>query len=84
MGNPLTAVLPSEHDYVDSPRVITAHDRCDRCGAQAYVIVEFIVEAQELEFCKHHFEQYETALATRGIAVHDFRHTINEKAGASA
>jgi hypothetical protein len=34
---------------------ITAHDRCDRCAAQAYVVVKGV--AGELMFCGHHYNK---------------------------
>jgi len=45
---------------------LTAGDRCDRCGAQAYVRVE-LTEGAELLFCAHHARQHEDKL--RQIAV---------------
>jgi hypothetical protein len=35
---------------------LTAQDRCDRCGAQAKVRVEF--KASDLLFCAHHARQH--------------------------
>lgn len=47
-------------------------DRCDRCGAQAWVMVAFI--AAVLGFCKHHFEQHESALrSNRSADINDRR-----------
>lgn len=40
---------------------LTAHDRCDRCGAQAYVKVILHVGG-ELLFCAHHARANEAAL----------------------
>lgn len=34
-------------------RTLTAHDRCDQCGSQAYVVVEGV--SGELMFCAHHY-----------------------------
>lgn len=34
------------------PRTLTAQERCDRCGSQAYLAVE--VGGVELLFCAHH------------------------------
>jgi hypothetical protein len=49
---------------LEAPR-LTAHDRCDRCGAQAYVKV--LLEAGgELMFCAHHARAHGDAL--KGIA----------------
>ncbi|WP_193106421.1 hypothetical protein [Brachybacterium sp. FME24] len=45
---------------LEAPR-LTAHDRCDRCGAQAYVKV--LLEAGgELMFCAHHARAHQDAL----------------------
>lgn len=33
--------------------VLTAQDRCDQCGAQAYVLVEGM--SGSLMFCAHHY-----------------------------
>ena len=40
---------------------LTAADRCDRCGAQAYVRVTLPV-GSELLFCAHHGRKYATKL----------------------
>jgi hypothetical protein len=45
---------------------LTTVDRCDRCGAQAYVRV-LLPGRLELLFCAHHNRQYSPALV--GIAV---------------
>ncbi|MGH3456669.1 DUF7455 domain-containing protein [Aeromicrobium sp.] len=49
---------------------LTATDRCDRCGAQAYVRVE-LSENAELLFCAHHARQHEDKLREVAIAIHD-------------
>jgi hypothetical protein len=36
-------------------RTLTALDRCDRCSARAYVLVEG--DAGELLFCSHHYNK---------------------------
>ena len=40
---------------------LTAADRCDRCGARAYVRV-LLPSRLELLFCAHHNRQYASAL----------------------
>ena len=40
---------------------LTAADRCDRCGAQAYVRV-ILPSRSELLFCAHHARQYDEGL----------------------
>ncbi len=49
---------------------LTADDRCDRCGAQAYVQVELLAGA-ELLFCAHHARQYQEKLREVAIVIHD-------------
>ena len=44
---------------------LTVADRCDRCGAQAYVRV-VLATGGELLFCAHHGRQHADAL--RGVA----------------
>lgn len=48
---------------------LTAHDRCDACGAQAYVRVQ--LEAGSLLFCAHHARRHSERLAKVAIDVHD-------------
>lgn len=45
---------------LEAPR-LTAFDRCDRCGAQAYVKV-VLQAGGELMFCAHHARANEDAL----------------------
>jgi hypothetical protein len=40
---------------------LTAADRCDRCGAQAYLRVE-LLSGGELLFCAHHAREHGEAL----------------------
>ena len=40
---------------------LTALDRCDRCGAQAYVRVT-LAAGGDLLFCGHHFREHEARL----------------------
>ncbi|PJI93505.1 DUF7455 domain-containing protein [Luteimicrobium subarcticum] len=47
-------------------QTLTAADRCDRCGAQAYVRVSLPVG--ELLFCAHHAREH--AGAYEGVATH--------------
>ncbi len=45
-------------------------DRCDRCGAQAYVRV-LLPSSRELLFCAHHNRQHGQALAKVAVEIHD-------------
>jgi hypothetical protein len=49
---------------------LTAADRCDRCGARAYVRV-LLPTFLELLFCAHHNRQYASALTKIAVEVHD-------------
>jgi hypothetical protein len=57
-----TAVAPS------TP--LSALDRCDRCGAQAYLRVE-LAGGGELLFCAHHAREHGDKLREIAIHVHD-------------
>lgn len=48
---------------------LTALDRCDRCGAQAYVQVD--LAQGELLFCSHHARQYDDKLRQLAILIRD-------------
>jgi hypothetical protein len=62
--------------------VLKVADRCDRCNAQAFVLVNFM--EGELYFCGHHFSKHELMLREKGYEIIDERYKINEKGGASA
>jgi len=49
---------------------LTASDRCDRCGAQAYIRV-VLSGGNELLFCAHHGRQYELKLREIANEYHD-------------
>ena len=46
---------------------LNAVDRCDRCGAQAYVRV-LLISGGELLFCGHHAKEYSVGL--KPVAAH--------------
>ena len=49
---------------------LKATDRCDRCGAQAYVRVE-LTSGGELLFCAHHAREHEDKIREVAVSVHD-------------
>ena len=55
----------------EKERKITAHDRCDQCLAQAWVIVKG--ENGELYFCSHHFNSNEKSLKSWAKEILDER-----------
>ncbi|WP_448074104.1 DUF7455 domain-containing protein [Georgenia yuyongxinii] len=61
---------------------LTAQDRCDACGAQAYVRVQ--LEAGELLFCAHHARKHADALAGVATHIHDETDRLHEDKTAAA
>ena len=57
-----TAVAPSA--------ALSAVDRCDRCGAQAYVRVQ-LPTGGELLFCAHHGREHGDKLREMAVTIHD-------------
>ncbi|MHA7270604.1 DUF7455 domain-containing protein [Arthrobacter sp. HLT1-20] len=55
-------------------------DRCDRCGAQAYVRVVLASSGGELLFCGHHARAVETTLKPLSSQWHDETGRLHEKA----
>ena len=49
---------------------LTVTDRCDRCGARAYVRV-LLPRGLELLFCAHHTREHARALAEIAVEIHD-------------
>ncbi len=52
-----------------SAHELTAADRCDSCGAQAYIRVS--IGESELLFCAHHGKKYQDKLSTIASDWHD-------------
>lgn len=55
---------------------LTALDRCDSCGAQAYVRVT--LASGDLLFCAHHGTKFKEKLAPTALAWHDETDRLNE------
>jgi len=54
-----------------APRTpLSAVDRCDRCGAQAYLRVE-LAGGGELLFCAHHAREHGDRLRELAVHIHD-------------
>ena len=56
-------------DELETPHQLTALDRCDACGAQAYIRV--VVSSGELLFCAHHGRKHQEKLAAIADSWHD-------------
>lgn len=69
---------PAAPDNVEpAPFRLTAADRCDSCGAAAYV--ETVVNGTELLWCAHHYKKYEMKLAEVATSTHDERARLFEE-----
>lgn len=55
---------------------LTAADRCDRCGAQAYLRVE-LQSGGELLFCAHHAREHGDKIREIASHVHDETHKLS-------
>lgn len=64
-----TAIAPSSSE-------LTAADRCDRCGAQAYLRVE-LESGLELLFCAHHAREHGEKLREVAVSVLDETHKLS-------
>ena len=60
---------------------LNALDRCDRCGAQAYVRA-IMANGFELLFCGHHAKQYQEKLASTATRIQDETERITEESSA--
>lgn len=65
-----TAVAPSQ-------AALTAADRCDRCGAQAYLRVE-LQTGGELLFCAHHAREHGDKLREIAANLVDETHKLGQ------
>ncbi|NYG55671.1 DUF7455 domain-containing protein [Nocardioides perillae] len=63
-----TAVAPAAAE-------LSAADRCDRCGAQAYLRVE-LQSGGELLFCAHHAREHGDKLKEIAVNVVDETHKL--------
>ena len=57
--------------------VLTAEDRCDRCGAQAYAAAR-LEGGLDLLFCCHHWREHGAAVRIVAVDVHDDTARITE------
>ena len=61
---------------------LSAADRCDRCGAQAYLRVE-LQTGGELLFCAHHAREHSDKLREVAVAVQDETHKLSNTPAAA-
>ena len=60
-----------------APAPLTAADRCDRCGARAYIRV-VLPAGGDLLFCAHHGRAHEGALRARAVEIQDESHALTQ------
>jgi hypothetical protein len=70
----MTTLTPTEPAVLEYR--LTAADRCDSCGAQAYIAAE--VNGSELLFCAHHGRKYEEKLRSVATSWHDETARLHE------
>jgi hypothetical protein len=56
---------------------LTASDRCDYCGAQAFVVASFL--AGPLLLCGHDYAEWQIKIDATAFEVLDYRERINAK-----
>jgi len=56
---------------------LSVTDRCDRCGAQAYVRV-LLTGGSDLQFCAHHWSAHEDAIRPQAAHIIDETHRLVE------
>lgn len=66
----MTAQLTAPEEQTNqATRPLTTQDRCDACGAQAYV--RATLSAGSLLFCAHHARKFSDTLSAQAMTVHD-------------
>ena len=76
----MTAVLTPD---LLPDEALNALDRCDRCGAQAYLRV-ILASGGELLFCAHHGKKYEESLRSIAAQIHDETDKLTETTAKSS
>ena len=77
MGLPTTTKGMADVTTALAP-TLTAADRCDRCGAQAYVRVR-LTSGGELQFCGHHGREHLPKLQHLATQIEDETERLHEQ-----
>ena len=72
---------PVTENIVLETTPLNVADRCDRCGAQAYVRA-VMANGFELLFCGHHAKQYQEKLESTAARIQDETERITEESSA--
>lgn len=78
------ATIEAETEERTLSNTLNHSDRCDACGAQAFVWINMPNAVAGLLYCSHHFNKYEAKLREYAIDIVDERYKINLKASASS
>lgn len=70
-----TAADTRTPSYLNDAPTMSAQDRCDRCGAQAYLRVE-VSAGLDLFFCAHHAREHGDKLKEIAITFVDETHKL--------
>jgi hypothetical protein len=65
----MSQITTEDNLELDSAYELSALDRCDSCGAQAYVRVT--MSTGDLFFCAHHGAQFKEKLSATALEWHD-------------
>ncbi|HEY5319872.1 MAG TPA: hypothetical protein VIJ76_03245 [Galbitalea sp.] len=71
----MSQIATEDNVELDSVYQLTALDRCDSCGAQAYV--RATMSTGELLFCAHHGAQFKEKLSATALEWHDESDRLN-------
>ena len=66
----MDTLTPTPYAPAVDDAALTAYDRCDRCGAQAYLRA-VMPSGTSLLFCGHHGNAHRPSLLVAGAALHD-------------
>jgi hypothetical protein len=73
--------MPETKVKKQEDKVLKIADRCDKCGAQAFVLATGV--SGELMFCGHHYHKYEYAITQWAYKIVNELDSINEKSASS-
>lgn len=65
----MSQIAPEATAVEEQVNELNASDRCDSCGAQAYIRVS--IGSSELLFCAHHGKKYQEKLSLLATEWHD-------------
>jgi hypothetical protein len=71
----MSQITAEDSVELDSAYQLSALDRCDSCGAQAYVRVT--MSTGDLFFCAHHGAQFKDKLSATALEWHDESDRLN-------